>query len=536
MSLSWTESIIETRTCILCSSLFDITKIDQDFLIRLAPTIAWDRFELPFPALCPMCRKTRRYAWRNERNIYKRKCDATWQEIISLFSPDAPCPVYESDYWYSDGWDGKQYGRDFDFSRPFFEQWWELKKLVPMPGKSISLGMENSEYSDNCSDLKNCYLCFNAWYNEDCCYSIDMWDSKNCVDCLGISDCQNSYELLDARNCYSVHFSFDVKDCREGRFLYDCEWCKDCYVCVGLRNQQYHIYNVWFSESEYHSELQKFLILPLSEQKKKFELFLGEANYWWYIPKNTGSENANHSSRVFDSKNISYSSIIQESEDIRHSSRLRDTRLAMDIDLWGDRLDHSYESIVVGEACSSVHFTIYSWANISHLYYSAYCVGNVHQCFWCIGLKNTEYCILNKHYTKEEYESLVPDIIAHMKKIGEWGEFIPTKYSHFGYNQTMNMIQYPLSKQEALSQWFNWSDYEAPVPKVSKTIPSSKLPDNISQIPDDIMNWAIECEVSGKPFRITKQELDFYRKHNLPIPKKHPDIRYQERTKIYINY
>ena len=44
-----------------------------------------------------------------------------------------------------------------------------------------------------------------------------------------------------------------------------------------------------------------------------------------------------------------------------------------------------------------------------------------------------------------------------------------------------------------------------------------------------LLNYAIICEVSKKPFRITKQEIDFYKKHNLPLPTKHPDIRNKER-------
>jgi len=74
-----------------------------------------------------------------------------------------------------------------------------------------------------------------------------------------------------------------------------------------------------------------------------------------------------------------------------------------------------------------------------------------------------------------------------------------------------------------------YSSYENPKTEVSKIIPASKLPENISAIPDDIINWAIECEVTNKPFRIIKQELEFYRKFNLPIPRKHPDIRHLER-------
>lgn len=48
---------------------------------------------------------------------------------------------------------------------------------------------------------------------------------------------------------------------------------------------------------------------------------------------------------------------------------------------------------------------------------------------------------------------------------------------------------------------------------------------------DEILNKVVICETSGKPFRIIRQELEFYRKHNLPLPSKHPDIRHAERMK-----
>ncbi len=193
------------------------------------------------------------------------------------------------------------------------------------------------------------------------------------------------------------------------------------------------------------------------------------------------------------------------------------------------------------------------------LYYSDHCSFS-ENLFLCIWLKNASYCILNKQYTKEEYESLVPRIIEKMISLGEWWEFFPSSLSPFGYNETVAQEYYPLSrdsvipakagiqKQEVLDsginpewqkiqtflQWpiFNWSDDEAPFPSVSKVIPASKLPDTIEGIPDDILNWAIECEVSWKPFRIIKQELEFYRKHNLPIPKRHPDVRHMDRMKM----
>jgi hypothetical protein len=44
------------------------------------------------------------------------------------------------------------------------------------------------------------------------------------------------------------------------------------------------------------------------------------------------------------------------------------------------------------------------------------CTGNSSNLFGCIGLRGKEYCILNKQYTKEEYEALVPKIIEKMKE------------------------------------------------------------------------------------------------------------------------
>jgi hypothetical protein len=167
-------------------------------------------------------------------------------------------------------------------------------------------------------------------------------------------------------------------------------------------------------------------------------------------------------------------------------------------------------------------------------------------CFGCVWLRSKSYCILNKEYSKEEYEALVSRIIEHMLKTWEWWEFFPSSLSPFWYNETVAQELFPFSREDiifaekginekvAFLHWpiFNWSDYESPFPKVEKIISASKLPENIIDIPNDILNWAIECEISKKPFRITEQELSFYRKHNLPIPKKHPDQRHFERLEL----
>jgi len=242
----------------------------------------------------------------------------------------------------------------------------------------------------------------------------------------------------------------------------------------------------------------------------------------------------------------------------------------MDINYSCDNTTLHYEVSTWWINSTKVIFSIDVWPEVNNLMYCDSCSSWSNNLFWCVGLRNKSYCILNKQYTKDEYEKLVPKIIEHMMKPlppslrgiegeSEWWEFFPSSISPFGYNETVAQEYFPKTKSEVLwchselvsestkeciidpeinSGWqllhwgtFNWSTYNQPFPKVEKIIPANKIPENISDIPDDILNWAIECEVTKKPFKIIKQELEFYRKHNFPIPKRHPDQRHLDRMK-----
>lgn len=62
-----------------------------------------------------------------------------------MYSPDKPYKIYHYEDWFTDKWDPKNYGRDFDFSRSFFDQIAELNFVVPKASLS-NLNMENSDY------------------------------------------------------------------------------------------------------------------------------------------------------------------------------------------------------------------------------------------------------------------------------------------------------------------------------------------------------------------------------------------------------
>ncbi|HRI36444.1 MAG TPA: hypothetical protein PK765_05260 [bacterium] len=147
-----------------------------------------------------------------------------------------------------------------------------------------------------------------------------------------------------------------------------------------------------------------------------------------------------------------------------------------------------------------------------------------------MGLKNQSYCIFNKSYSREEYDRLCAKIVGHMRETGEWGEFFPSEYSPFGYNESSASEYFPLSSDEARSRGLPWSDYEAPEPKMARILVGDNIPLDARLSPPDILDCAIRCEVSGRLFRLVAMELDYYRRFALPIPRRHPDVRHRDRV------
>lgn len=156
--------------------------------------------------------------------------------------------------------------------------------------------------------------------------------------------------------------------------------------------------------------------------------------------------------------------------------------------------------------------------------------------FGCVGLRNKKYCILNKQYTKEQYEILVPQIIDSMIQAWTRWEFFSSAQSPFGYNETIANDYFPLTEEETITKWYNWESksYDPNISSVS-LIDMSDLPD-ISHVKDNILKQIFICKISSRPYRLVKEELNFYRKHWLSLPIYHPDIRHKNRIEIRDTY
>src|ERR1035437_9766361 len=118
----------ENRICQNCKKDFIIEPDDFSFYEKISSSA---KYKIPTPTWCPDCRFQRRCLFRNERKLFRNIDGVTGNSILSLFPPEAKFPIYNDSYWLSDNWDPFSYGIDFDKSRPFLSQLYELSIKIP---------------------------------------------------------------------------------------------------------------------------------------------------------------------------------------------------------------------------------------------------------------------------------------------------------------------------------------------------------------------------------------------------------------------
>ena len=286
----------ETRTCQNCKKEFSIEP--EDFLF-------YEKIKVPPPTWCPECRLQRRLAFLNIFCLYTRKCDLCKNNTISIYHKDAPYKVYCTACWWSDKWDSMEYGRDYDFSRPFFEQFQELLHEVPLSALRVDAPtLINSSYNNHAGSLKNSYLLFMADSVENSAYGFYLNHTKDCLDCSAIVSSELCYDSMHSyKNSRCAGLRSQVTDSIDCMFLRDSFGCQSCIASANLRNKKYHIFNKPYSREEYLKEISKW---DLGSYKTYEELRrLAEEHWKKFPPKPEQKEFSVNStgSHVFSAKN-----------------------------------------------------------------------------------------------------------------------------------------------------------------------------------------------------------------------------------------
>ncbi|MFA6190278.1 MAG: hypothetical protein WC711_02050 [Candidatus Staskawiczbacteria bacterium] len=520
----------ETKVCQNCK---------QDFIIESDDFAFYEKMKVPAPTFCPSCRFQRRIMFRNERTLYKRKCDLCSKDMVTIFSPDSKLVVYCSACWWSDKWDDGEYSLEYDSSRSFFEQMIELQKKTPhMSLINEYATLINSDYVNHAGGLKNCYLIFNADFCENVLYSTIVVHVKDSMDCHMVGESELMYQDIDSTG-YRLFFSESCSKCSESYFLKNCIGCDNCFGCINLRNKKYHIFNKPYTKEEYLEKIKEYKLNSYNELSKirkiVDEFWLGYPNK--YMHKDAQCVNVS-GEYVFRAKNALNCYQARELEDARYCQfiTMPPAKDIYDLSEWGNGAQRIVDCITVGEGADIVKFTCGAWhQGTMEIEYGMYNVSCQYS-FGCMNQKKKRYRILNKQYSAEEYVALRARIIEDMDKnpyidsVGRtwhYGEFLPYDLSPFAYNESQAIQYFPLSKEAVLKNGWKWCDQVTSNHNI--TLSADKVPDDIKDVEDSIVKEIMGCSLCGKAFKITSAELALLRRFKFPVSHLCSDCRHTER-------
>ena len=520
----------ETKNCQNCK---------HDFVIDTEDFNYYEKIKVPPPTFCPECRTIRRMVWRNVRSLYRRECSLCKKMLISMYADDG-VSVMCSDCWNGDAWDQFEHAKDIDWSRDFFSQLRELLMKQPRIFQYRVGTVVNSDYGNSVVNSKDAYMTFSVIDSENIMYSESIDKSRDSIDCFTTHELdQCSWNVCSDKN-YNSHFLINSQSNIDSYFLFDCTNCQHCCLSSNLRNQSYVFRNEKLSKEVYEEKMSALELHKRSGWKKAFHEFLDLMKNAIHRYAQIYSSVNTTGDFIINSKSAFESFDVQNSENIKYGVRIITSKDIMDCYavLTGEL---EYETLS-GSGNGSNQIGCLLCLGSREIQYSMFCRSSAN-CFGCVGLKNAQYCIFNKQYTKEEYTELVSKLKEHMNampyidKKGRhftYGEFYPYELSLFGYNETVAQDYFPLNESDAKPKGFNWKNREKR--NYSATKDQFSLPDDIRDVTSDFLKETIECTHKGEcdhqcttAFRLYDRELDFYKQKDLPLPDLCPNCRHYQR-------
>ena len=419
---------------------------------------------------------------------------------------------------------------DYDFSKTFFENYEKLYKIIDFSAISFTSSNENSEFSDSVFWAKNAYLSFVIWLQaENVLYSNFCYSNVSNIlnSMLVTNNSENIFNSFFIDKSFKVFYSRYIFNSNNIWFSSNLIWCSECINCDNLENQKYCIDNKKLDKNDYFKQKEEILKNKKDFEKKYKKVNNKSNNYW--------SENF--------SWNAVYNSI--DVENVYFFNRLKNSRNVMIWDWW-DLSENFFDVIDAWVNAKDFYWVLWAWYS-SNLYscieiwdwnnlFYCYTMDNCSYCIWCIWLKNKSYCILNKQYTKEEWEKIALKIFESMEADWTLWKFFPAKLNPFYFNDTVAGLIWGFKKEEIVKEWFMWRDE-----KIKVDIPDESLVISVDELDkyewfDKSWNWRINPEILKKViktnswdyYRIVKMEYDFLVKHSLPLPRLH----WLERMKV----
>ena len=165
-------------------------------------------------------------------------------EGITRYSETPRSPNIISNQQFHANIDGNlSYGRDYDFSKNFFENFQQLFLTIPLPcTMDVKWDNENSNFADTVSSSKNAYLSWNVTNgNENVLYSLWVKEHGRNIfnSVMAWDNSENIYMSSGIVSSHTVRYSRYIYNSSNIFFSANMIWCHDCLLCTDLENASY---------------------------------------------------------------------------------------------------------------------------------------------------------------------------------------------------------------------------------------------------------------------------------------------------------
>lgn len=551
--------IISTRICKYCWDIFPVTSIEKDLL---------DNQRMKYPEQCWTCTFRMLYSYINDKQLYHRKDTEDWKSIISVMSENYDWPVLEAEKYKKMMIDDVA----LKYARPIWEDiFLEFKKLYatfPKFSRMTYPALENASYSSHVGWSKNLYLSFCVFENcEDIYYSYRiLWNCKNIFSSLDVSGSSQVYSSRMVANSHDISFCSNIFESTSLIFCTNMQNSSECFLCCNQVNAKYKILNTQYSEGQYkkmRQEIAMKITTPewMREIEKRYKKFL----------EDTLVEPAIN---IQNSEKIAGDNIYYSKNNINSFKWIGNYNTVNTILTWNhneDKMVYLINSIEAWQICENCIGCCSFWGNIQSIFFCNtvsecnhcyYCIDiqQCEECMFSVGLRNKKYCILNKEYSKEEYFRLKEQIILRLIEKSQWGEFLWFDISTFPYNDTsgydffkVHTVIFPSWEKKIIDPFAQWivtvfsdsfisdaeldlggtqkipvqwrtKEKEINIPLGMTALYSTEI-GSIDKISEDILEKAIICEETKRPFRIIQDELQFLKNKWFALPIIHHEVR-----------
>ncbi len=392
-----------TQTCAKCNKQFVVIDPEQAFLKEKG---------IPLPTRCPECRYQARLFLRgNERRLYRTNCQRCGREIVVSYDPQTAKNeiLCKEDYskWLEehDTSITDPLPPDVNTADGFFKEMKRIMDLSPYYPLHQERNGENTEYADHVYESKNLEFCFDVVRCESCAWLYDSIGCANCVDCDYSIDSQLCYESVDASACFNSDYLEDCHNVRDSFYSARCINCNDVFGCVNLQNKSFCIFNRQLTEEEYREKLKEYKKWPAEkvlEEVEKIKLGLPLTQ-----THEAFNENSPYGNYVYQCKNCYMCFNVQKNKDCGYIYDSGNLTSCYDI-TYSDENELCYEVTDTGK-CFNSNYVVYSY-NCQDSWYVINGL-NVKNSLGSVNRGHRQYEILNRQFTKEEYEVKSKEIL-----------------------------------------------------------------------------------------------------------------------------